>query len=521
MPPTDRTAFPGSEQPLILAAVLFFAGIAVMFTTPVGEGDFFWHVKTGEWIWQHKALPDYDPFSFTVKDVNPFNPGSKRIPFLLKQYWLGQLGFYHLWRVAGEAGMVIFRSVCYTGILLFLYGWSRRRGEGIAPLLAVIATGNVLLNYSNERPQIFAFILMPLLLVLLERIRARGASGPDGVSLVSLPLVMVVWSNCHGSFILGVVVIALYGAACLVDRIRLGERVNSGSLVLMASAALVTGANPNGFGAFREFFSLSSGYTDLVAEFKSPILLATEFHVIDYYYWITLLATAATVISALRRTATHHLLVITALAALSLTATRYIPFFMLALPLLSGYLPRWRPSGVLRLAPLLVVILLLGTADYRNILKFRAERGFPVKAAEFLREAGPRGNMFNYIGWGGYLMCYSRYPVFVDGRTLIEDYLPIHNSILAGINWRETLEQYGINFMIIPGTDAITLQAYPLLLQLLGDNDWSLVYLDDTALVLVRNIAEHREIVERYAKDKGLISSHIQARWRWQTVNDF
>jgi len=504
-----------------IAVVIFFAWVAVMFTTPVGEGDFFWHVKTGEWIWQHKSLPVSDPFSFTVKDINPFNPESKRIPFLLKQYWLGQLAFFGIWKAAGETGMVVFRALCYTGILLFIYNWVRKIRNGIVPLLTAVFVGNVLRNYSNERPQIFGFLLLPILVYTLEQIRkSRSVISPPW-PLITLPCVMLIWSNCHGSFILGVVTIALYAAGHLLEWMRGREPLNRAALTLFAFSALITLINPNGYGAFREFFSLSRSYTNQVAEFISPLRLAYQHHVFDYSYWFLLLAALLTVTLSIRRMATEHLLVISSLMGLSLTGTRYIPFFAMAVPLLCSYLPEIKPGKLLRFIPALIVLLLLATADYGNVLKFRAERAFPAEASRFLREVHPKGNMFNYVGWGGYLMCYTDYPVFIDGRTLIEELLPVHNSILAVAGWQGTLENYQINFMVIPGTDSISLQAYPLLLQLLGDDRWSLIYQDEIALILIRNTVDNSSIVKRYAMDKSIISSHIQARWKWQMKNDF
>ena len=504
-----------------IAVLIFFAWIAIMFTTPVGEGDFFWHVKTGEWIWQHKTLPTADPFSFTVKDVNPFHPESGRIPFLLKQYWLGQLVFYGIWSAAGEAGMVIFRSLCYTGLLFLIYRWARKYQEGIIPLLTVILVGNVLRNYSNERPQIFAYLLLPLLICTLEQIRNSGSITPPRQALIALPGIMLLWCNCHGSFILGIVVIAIYATGHLIEWLRHREPLNRANLTLFASSALITLLNPNGYSAFTEFFSLSSSYTVLVAEYISPLQLAYQHHVFDYSYWFLLIAATLTIALSFRRMATAHLLLISALAGLSLTGTRYIPFFVLSAPILCIYTPKWQLKKLFRILPVLVVIILIATADHKNILKFRAERAFPVNASKFLKEVNPKGNMFNYIGWGGYLMCYNNYPVFIDGRTLIEDLLPIHNSVLAGINWQSTLEKYGINFIIIPGTMSISMQAYPLLLQLLGDENWILVYHDDVALVLVRNSLENSRIINRYRIDKSAMTAHIQARWQWQSIGSY
>lgn len=501
--------------------IIFFAWIAVMFTTPVGEGDFFWHVKTGEWIWQHKALPDSDPFSFTIKDVNPYNPESGRIPFLLKQYWLGQLFFYGIWKFAGEAGMVVFRSACFTWVLFFLYRWSRRYQQGIVPLLTVVIAGNVLRNYSGERPQIFAFMLMPVLIFLLEQIRTAEKPGAASLPVIALPAVMLLWSNCHGSFILGIVMIALSALGHLVERFKSGEKLNLFKIRLYAGAILVTLINPNGFGAFKEFFSLSKSYTNQVAEFTSPIVLAYKYNAVDYFYWMMFVAALITIITSFKKMSVAHILVISSLMGLSLTGTRYIPFALMATPLLAIYIPELRPGKLRRLLPAIVVLPLILTANYGNVLKFRAERAFPEKASRFLNEVKPRGNMFNYIGWGGYLMCYNSYPVFIDGRTLVEELLTVHNNILTGREWQATLNRYGINFMIIPGTDAISLQAYPLLLQLLSDNSWALIYHDEVALVLLRNSPENYGILERYATDKSAISSHIQARWKWQLTNDF
>jgi len=505
-----------------LAALLFFAWITLMFTTPVGEGDYFWHVKTGQWIWQHKSLPTSDPFSFTVGGETPPAPDSGRVPFLLKQYWLGQLIFYGLWKLAGPAGMVLLRAIAYTGILIGLYRFGRRLTTSAStPLLVVLAVGSVLRNYSNERPQLFAYLLMPLLLALLERLRTASPGNQLRWPALFIPLTMFIWGNCHGSFILGMVVIGLAAIGILVDDFRQGHRQRLPIMAILAGGLLAPLLNPNGLGAFQEFFALAGSYTSQVAEFTSPIRLARQHGVLDYAYWGTVVVTILVLANNWRRLATPHLLLLWALAGLSLTATRYVPFFMFATPLLCHYAPQWQNSRLFRFIPLLLLLLLIGTANYGNVLKFREERAFPAKACQFLREANPSGNMFNYIGWGGYLMCYSRYPVFIDGRTLVVDLLPVHNQILAGREWKALLDRYSINFMIIPGTDAISLQAYPLLLQLLGDSSWELVYLDEVALVLIRHAPENQAIIDRYALAKEQLTSHIQARWQWQMANDF
>src|SRR6185369_11324916 len=117
-----------------IVAVIFFVVIAVLYTFPVLEGDFFWHVKTGQWIWEHKSLPSSDPFSYTINYINNSEHFAQRNAFILKQYWLGQLALYGVWKMAGEAGMVVLRATIYTGTLAFIYWWLKRSKSGIIPL---------------------------------------------------------------------------------------------------------------------------------------------------------------------------------------------------------------------------------------------------------------------------------------------------------------------------------------------------------------------------------------------------
>jgi len=51
--------------------------------TPVGLGDMYWHLNTGRWIWEHGALPDSDPFTYTTQVNNP-DSGQGTIS---KNYW--------------------------------------------------------------------------------------------------------------------------------------------------------------------------------------------------------------------------------------------------------------------------------------------------------------------------------------------------------------------------------------------------------------------------------------------------
>ena len=45
---------------------LFYCGF-INFLGPIVDPDFPFHIKTGEYIYQHKEIPEDDPFSFMVR----------------------------------------------------------------------------------------------------------------------------------------------------------------------------------------------------------------------------------------------------------------------------------------------------------------------------------------------------------------------------------------------------------------------------------------------------------------------
>lgn len=501
-----------------VAALLFFGVMAVLFTTPVQEGDFFWHVKTGQWIWEHKGLPSTDPFSHINRFIVPTEHNVERTQFLLKQYWLGQLALFGVWKGAGEAGMVALRAIIYTGLLGFLYWWLTRGKNGIIPLIAVFFIGSVLRSFPGERPQIFAFIFVVLLLYLLEQLISRN--GSRNIHALLIFSIMLVWSNCHGSFILGIVIIALYAACHMFTALARRSSPDRTLLVVLAVAVIISGINPNGFAAFHSLSGVKKEYLNLNIEAMSPITEIFSLHIVRYYYWALVAAVIIIIAVRFRSMSPHHIVVPLALAALSLTGLRYIPFFVLAAPLALFYLPDWKPKGKQALLPLTVLLLWLGSDNFTHTLEFRANKAFPVEAARFLNTARPAGNIFNYAYWGGYLMCYTDYPVFADGRALVENFTVMHNQALDGINWRGTLSYFNINTIIIPGTSEGFKRLFPLLMQLDGDNDWSLIYQDDVALIFLRNIPQNRDILERYTISKDRITTHITRRLEWQTRNE-
>src|SRR4051812_24992888 len=95
-----------SILPLFLAVLLLPAALGSS-QTIFNDGDVSWHIATGQWIIDHRAIPHADPFSFTWV-------GKPWVPI----EWLAELFYASAYRLAGYGGV----AALVTAALIALHG---------------------------------------------------------------------------------------------------------------------------------------------------------------------------------------------------------------------------------------------------------------------------------------------------------------------------------------------------------------------------------------------------------------
>src|ERR1700730_6726347 len=93
----------------VFLAVLFIGFLGITARNVV-DPDIWWHLKTGEWIAQHRAVPHVDPFSYT-------RAGERWIA----HEWLSELVIYWLYRIAGAGGLIVVFGVIHCAVFFLLY----------------------------------------------------------------------------------------------------------------------------------------------------------------------------------------------------------------------------------------------------------------------------------------------------------------------------------------------------------------------------------------------------------------
>lgn len=497
---------------IVLLIFLVFLG---QFTKPVQDGDLYWHLQSGEWIAHHGSLPKIDPFSHSQNDAVT-SQESLQQQFTLKQYWLGQLVLYGLWLAGGSTGIVLFRAFIYMTILIFLFVWMARRQSGYAPFILAFLVGNLLCSYPNERPQLFSFLFFPILLFLLETLR-QHTTQKLSYAVIFLPLVMLVWANIHGAFLLGLVIVAIYLGLSLLLPGRPKNIELLGACVLTIAVSFL---NPSGWNGFLLLFqSAISAYQPniIIMEYLTPWRAAVDLKEFFPWYWsfVGLLVVAL----FLKRKSLEPIPVVVLLFLLvvSLSALRHMIYLLLAAPLLLPYLGRWKVNGTaLKIAMGVVLVLWLGTRDFSNAFSFGAHRNFPGEAVKFINEKKINGNFFNFYDWGGYLGLNSTEKNFIDGRGLFVKASADYDAVMnAKSNWRDILLHYNVHALILPGVQLGSGRIYPLVRSLYFDSSWKLVYHDDVALIFVKDNEINQSIVTNFNQDKRNIYEHVLTRAAW------
>jgi hypothetical protein len=495
------------------------------------------------------GLPREDVFSYTA-------PGA---PFYDHE-WLSDLVIAAICRVLGPAGLIGFKlSLCGLMIALLIDAARSLRGLVSAaplrpltaalvlvPVLAVIHPG------ATFRPQLFTMLLLALEGALLARADLRLAGpardetagqGRIGWQLAVLPLVLLVWANLHGGFLVGLGILGLYagvvatracwprlcrwsgrGQATARAPIRAGDVGRLAAITGLAIAAPLV--NPYGAELYR-YLGATLGMHDQISEWHPVTLLSTEF--LRFKLLVVAAAAAAAYLwrcrarlSAASAAIDWRAPVLAVAALYGFTHQRHTVLFAeVAAPLLivaaevarRRAVERWpalsvpRPAAWRAAAAGIAAVALLQVGGYaaklgRDGFQIRFGRlDYPVDAVGFLRTHGIRGNAAFPFEWGAYAI-WEMAPearVFIDGRfeavypeRVIRDYFAFMNGEPG---WERLLDDYPTEVVVVQRWRNI----HP---RLFARDDLEYVYSDPAALVFVRRTGTNAAALARLSRTR-------------------
>lgn len=478
------------------------------------DADTGWHIRNGQHIINTLSVPHTDYFSYTMYGK----------PWFAWE-WLYDVivGGIHKWM--GLNGVVILTALVISATFTLLFNMLLARGSQllVALFLVVLSSAASTIHFL-ARPHVFTWLFTPIWFVILDDFQTG-----ERRNLLWLPLVMLLWVNLHGGFIIGLVLLLLFMVGNLWTGLVLTaseEQAQAfarlrrlGMITLLC--LLATLATPYGYKLHVHVVQyLSNSFLmDHISEFASP-----SFHVgAEKLFEALLLLTLVALAFFRDRLRAIDLLIILFCVHAALFAARNIPIASLLLPLLiAPWLSRAITDAAVRAdlsarirrvfsflegfsermlvmesrfkahtLPVVTVAFALWVALHggaflsQPVLSLHfGEKNFPVKATKFIAAQGIRDQLMTTDAWSGYVL-YALYPnirLFMDdrhdffGETFVKEYLKLANLTFG---WRSVLDRYKVNWVLVSPES-------PLSNALKEASDWKVIYDDSGAILFAR-----------------------------------
>jgi len=524
-----------SVTDLLFATLLLGLSCGALGRLLLRDASIGWHIRNGQQMLLTHAITRTDPFSSTMSGHAWY-----------AWEWLYDVLIAVIHHVFGLNGVVFYTAaIIASTFVLTLHLALRDRGNLPVTLFLLILSLGASAVHFFARPHVLSWLFTVIWFSVLDSAERRPEASKN---LFWLPILLVLWVNLHGGFLLGFLLLAIYLLAG-VRRYFTGREPRDDARRWLKKLSVCTGLsfaasfiNPYGYHLHVHIWRYLSDrfLMNHITEFLSP-----DFHGAAQQCFAVLLIVAIGVLaSASRRPGAARLMVIVFAAYSGLYATRSLPTSALLItlviaPLLSqtlseaaanaslaswlrGFFSRLDAFGVrmgkleaqfrghLWLALVFAVGLFacmhhgrLGSEQFINA--YFDDKRFPVQAAEVIAQREIREPIFSLDYWGGYLI-YRLYPqmeVVVDDRhdlygpKFFKDYLKI---MLVQPDWEKALDEKQVNWVLVPSESSLAniMKLTP---------EWTVAHEDGTATLFHR-----KQIARVVAGDLARERSKITCR---------
>ncbi len=450
---------------------LLFIIMLLMGLSSIQSYDLFWHLATGEFIVNNWAIPDSDPFSFTMQGE----------PWIAHE-WLSDLIFYVVYSLdrVDYSGIILLKGLIIALTYRLLFAGIRKRLGALMSFIVVFWSAVLGYEVWSERPQIFSLLLFVVLLRMLD-----GDDRLGNKKLLWVPLLMALWANLHGGWIYGAMLVVFY---VLCESWRVFSQKSNNSVlnrlrhpgVLLFGCGIATMISP--YGIRNTLYPLQylgeTAHKLYLTEWWSPsfpeewallismigifVILSFRRYKGGLFPFIILLASLMLTLDSIRHIGILGL-------CLAWWLSRVIKGFGSASPKarLTARITKMldnieRNESALRsgfwetICILIVILCYVFSCPLKGImLPGGIERGLvPEDGIRFINEQlEPEARILNFYAWGGEIIWMTEHKVFIDGRAdLYSDKLLPNYMRIMGVHqgWEELLDDYEVTHIFIP-----------------------------------------------------------------------
>lgn len=434
--------------------LMSFASVYYLSNAPLllGHYDLGWHLAAGDLIRQRGSIPFQDPWSFTSAGRQWYDLS-----------WLWDVIASAIFQVAKFSGLVLFVVACGAAIAGYLASICLRSGaSAIAVCISVAFACLLYPAFAVAYPDIY-LTASPNMATMLFGVIFYGEC-LKRTRWVWLTLMMVLWVNLHGGFLLGFLIIGVFGGAAVLRRDWADLRIYGLAAAGCLAAIFI---NPLGW-------HIHQGLETVLGHF-SQAYISEWWPYFRNATWpgsipgtVYMLIFIALELSGRRLRPIEPRLLSWMFLLLGLYQFRYMSFFFIfsAVPValhIDRLLPR--PKDILKVQRSLLAAGIMAACALPLIyLHIEPALGLPQLLSEqdvfYLQAHFPRARLLNYWNYGGSLIFRDRgaIPVFVDGRAataypdaVLRDYfslIKLDSSAIDEAAWDTLLDKYRIDTVL-------------------------------------------------------------------------
>ena len=488
----------------LLVILLVYSSTFYFFSYITADPDLWGHLMFGKEIWASRSIPAVDMYSYTA-----FGAG------WINHEWLAEVLMWLLFSTFGSPGLLIGKMIIglITITAISIISYNRRSNFLIYSMVFVISVFIMSPGFMT-RPHLITILFTSLLLLVIHLYLEKRIN-----LLWTLPVIMILWVNSHGGFIIGagilVIIAVLEYIDCFINN-KDGSHLRSLILWVFITEACML-VNPYGIDLFVFLYktltlSRSISEWDAVSLFDLSYIrlkIFSVFIILSFFinrkqnrYWEIGIIIIAMLFAYLHQ---RHTPVFAILAAPFLTEK------------LSVIMEKSRLNekviSIFSLTALNTAIaLIIGYQLFATIDKYmKAEFNiivdpivYPIRAIQFLKVNSIKGNLLVPFDWGEYAI-WKLYPdnkVSIDGRfdtvypiNVIDDHF---NGERIEEGWNSLINKYP--------TDIILSRRDLFSQRMINDlsEDWIYIYSDKISIIFLKNGRSLKEVIDKF-KSNNLV----------------
>jgi hypothetical protein len=431
---------------IAVASVYYVSNAALM----LGHYDLGWHLAAGDLIRERGNIPFQDPWSFTLGDKQWYNLS-----------WLWDVIASVLFQYTNFAGLVLFSVACGAVIVGSLASACLSSGASAIAVCISVLSACVLYPSFATPPNIYLAVSPNTCTMLFCVI--FYAECLKRTRCILLPLMMVLWANLHGGFLLGFLIVGVFCAAALLRRDWPGFKIYSLTGIGCFIAIFI---NPLGWHIYDGVTSTLGHFAQAnITEWQSYYLNMTVPGSIPGILYMLIFAGLELRYSGSRPILLESRLLSWLFLILGISQFRYMSFFFIfsTVPLalhIDRLLPEWLRNFQIQRS-LLAAGILAACALPLVFMQVKPALGFSEllseQDAQYLQAHFSHARLLNHWNFGGSLIFRTRgtVPVFVDGRSataypdaLLRDYFSLIEWEIDETVWDRVLEKYQIDAVL-------------------------------------------------------------------------